>query len=426
LAVYEDTIHSQFGAYHSLCERLMAPAARAYFERFPARARHPEKWQRDIERKAMEVARYVLPVATFTYLYHTISALTLLRYHRVCRLLDAPLEQQVVVGKMVDCLLAEAPEYERLLEEPIALEETAEYAYLSGARECGGMGVWGCGGTAHTHTPTHPHTHTPTHPPNPTRAFREEFDHDLGGRVSKLVGWKASNEAVLADSVREVLGLPRAALADDEAIRLALDPGRNPLLAQALNLSAHGKLTRCLAHPCYTFRKKLSHAADSQDQRHRTTPGSRPVLALHVDGEPDTVVPELVKRDEECARRYARSTARSWEGMAHLRRLGVSPEFALYLLPNAAAIRFTESADLLNLRHKHAMRLCYNAQEEIWRASVDEAQQIRAVDPRIGAFLLPPCTLRDLAGQRPICPEGARFCGLPVWKLDLAEYERVI
>ena len=113
-------------------------------------------------------------------------------------------------------------------------------------------------------------------------------------------------------------------------------------------------------------------------------------------------------------------------GAWRLRALGVGAEFALYLLPNAVSIRFTESADLLNLRHKHAMRLCYNAQEEIWRASVDEARQIRAVNPRIGAFLLPPCGLRDLAGARPICPEGRRFCGLPVWKLALDDYERLI
>ena len=98
----------------------------------------------------------------------------------------------------------------------------------------------------------------------------------------------------------------------------------------------------------------------------------------------------------------------------------------MYLLPNAVTVRFTESADLLNLRHKHAMRLCYNAQEEIWRASVEEASQIRKVHPSIGQFLLPPCGHRQLAGTKPFCPEGDRYCGIPVWKLDLDEYERLI
>ena len=72
------------------------------------------------------------------------------------------------------------------------------------------------------------------------------------------------------------------------------------------------------------------------------------------------------------------------------------------------------------------MRLCYNAQEEIWRASLDEARQIAAVEPQIGCFLRPPCTLRQRAGRRPICPEGRRFCGIPCWKLSLDEYERLL
>ena len=398
LSVYEATVAAQFDAYRGLCQALMGPAAAAFFDRFPARARDPEKWRRDIEKKAMEVARYALPVATFTYLYHTISGLTLLRYHRMCRQFDTPAEQQAVVGRMVECLLAHAPEYSQILEEPIPLEETPEFAFLQAA-----------GGSAAS-----------------AAAFRAGFDASLQGRFSRLVDWKTNQEAVLADSVREVLGVPRAGLSDDEAIRLALDPARNVLLGQALNLTTHGKLTRCLVHPSYTFRKRISHTADSQDQRHRMTPASRPVLAAHVDGAPDYLVPELIRTDDACGRAYARTMERSWEGMARLRGLGVSDEFALYLLPNAAAVRFTESADLLSLWHKHAMRLCYNAQEEIWRASVDEAQQIRTVNPRIGQYLMPPCSIRQAAGLRPICPEGKRFCGLPVWKLDLDDYARVI
>jgi len=104
----------------------------------------------------------------------------------------------------------------------------------------------------------------------------------------------------------------------------------------------------------------------------------------------------------------------------------VSNEFAMYLLPNAVAVRFTESGDLLNLRHKYAMRLCYNAQEEIWCASLDEVDQICKVNPGIGKYLLPPCTSRDMADVRPVCPEGERFCGVKVWRLKLRDYKRII
>ena len=117
----------------------------------------------------------------------------------------------------------------------------------------------------------------------------------------------------------------------------------------------------------------------------------------------------------------------TWEAIGTLRARGVADEYAAYLLPNAVAIRFTESADLLNLHHKFAMRLCYNAQEEIWRASLDEALQIREVNPRIGPWLLPalhaappragPPRLprrRPLLRRRRLEAAGRRLAALPL------------
>ena len=69
-------------------------------------------------------------------------------------------------------------------------------------------------------------------------------------------------------------------------------------------------------------------------------------------------------------------------------------EFALYLLPNAKAIRLVETGSLLHLLHKWTMRTCFNAQEEIYQASLEEVQQVRAAFPELGALpraaLLPP------------------------------------
>jgi thymidylate synthase ThyX len=118
--------------------------------------------------------------------------------------------------------------------------------------------------------------------------------------------------------------------------------------------------------------------------------------------------------------------ARAWDAFARLKAMGVPAEFASYVLPNAVSVRFSESSDLLNLHHKLKARLCYNAQEEIWRASKDEAEQIKAVNPAIGKYLLPPCGLRWMAGIKPSCPEGDRYCGIPVWKIELEKYVRTI
>ena len=66
-------------------------------------------------------------------------------------------------------------------------------------------------------------------------------------------------------------------------------------------------------------------------------------------------------------------------------------EFALYVLPNAKAVRFVESGPLIALLHKWTMRTCFNAQEEIYLASMDEIEQVRAVHPQLGRHLGPPC-----------------------------------
>jgi hypothetical protein len=219
----------------------------------------------------------------------------------------------------------------------------------------------------------------------------------------------------------------RERLSDEEAIDAALDAARNRYLGEALNLTTLSKLSRALAHPGWTFRKKISHTADSQDQRHRMTPASRPLLAAHLDDDPDVVTPALIPHAGPAVEAlYRESMERSWEGIRELRSRGVDAATAAYLLPNAVALRFTESADLLALQHKLAMRLCYLAQEEIWQASLAEARQVAEVNPRIGAHLLPPCTLRLRAGLKPYCPEGKRYCGVRVWTLPLDEYQRVI
>jgi hypothetical protein len=333
-------------------------------------------------------------VATFAYLYHTVSGLTLLRYYRTCGEFDTPLEQRIVLQRMVDELLRWDPAYRAVLEEPVPPEETAEHRVLQGSMPRGG--------------------------------FLREFDEDLAGRTSKLTDYPSRNQETLAQAVREIFGIARDLMPDEEAIHLALDPARNRWLGETLNTTTHTKICRALFHAHYTFRKRLSLTADSQNQRHRMTPGSRPILASHFTGEPDFITPTVISEEDEASRIYTEAMERSWDGIAKLRAAGVEDEFSLYLLPNAAAVRFTESCDLLNLRHKMAMRLCYNAQEEIWLASLDEVRQISEVNPLIGKYLLPPCTLRQMAKALPICPEGKRYCGERVWTYSLDQYARVI
>ncbi len=402
LRLYEERVGAQMAEYQDLIQRLLPVCEDAYFQRFAARRRRAEKYRGEIKKRAQEIARYVLPLGTQAYLYHTVSGLTLLRYWRLAETFDAPREQRQVLGEMVRLLLEADPHFEKLLQEPLPLEETPEYAFYAAAGLLEGA------------------------PDTARAAWAAEFDAELDGRVSKLVDHKMRNEEATAQAVRDVFGVPRSTLSDDDAIGLLLDPAQNVLLGETMNVTTLSKLGRALHHASYTFRKRLSHTADSQDQRHRMTPAARPCLQAYLTDAPDYITPDLALVDAGVKQAYDESMARTWETLARLKALGVSDEDRAYLLPNAVAIRFTESSDLLNLHHKLKLRLCYNAQEEIWRASRDEALQVSAVNPRLGRFLLPPCTLRHLAGRTPTCPEGARFCGVRVWALEPEDWQRTI
>lgn len=399
-AIFEEQLRSQFEVYSRLEKLLEPPVAEAYSHIFPNRNLSDKKWSSEVKKKSQEIARYVLPIGTFSYLYHTVSFLTLMRYQRMCNASDVSEETRLVVGKMVDAVCNASAKLHEALQIPdiLSLIETPEHIYF--------QNFW--------------------QPPTHRAETIDEFDASLEGRVSKLIDYTVNAEAVLASSVREIFGIPKERLSDVEAISLALDPANNIYLGSTLNITTHSPLARVLNHAHYVFKKRISHTADSQDQRHRMTPASRPRLEAHFTGQPDYITPELITKSSEALELYQRTMGQIWSTVNRLLDSGVPFEAASYLLPNAVAIRFTESGNLLNLHHKAKMRLCYNAQEEIWRATLDEVLQIRDVHLRIGSWLLPPCTARKYSKETPICPEGSRFCGVPVWKLQPEEYSRVI
>ena len=121
-----------------------------------------------------------------------------------------------------------------------------------------------------------------------------------------------------------------------------------------------------------------------------------------------------VPRNEEALAFYHEAMRIIWRAIDDLLNMGVKVEFAMYLLPNAFPIRFEESGDLLNFHHKWIQRLCYTAQEEIWKTCHEEVTQVKAIFPNIGKYLAAPCWVRKEAGAQPFCPEGDRYCGVPV------------
>jgi len=392
-AIYEKAIARAWQHYRELT-RVLEPAARKILGDIwhVTSMSHPkrvQKVQRQSEKRAIEVARYVLPVAAFTTMVHTLSGIVLHRLWRMQAANDTPGESRAIVGEMVARVREVDPQFFDRFDNP-PMDEVPEWHMPGGDGE----------------------------------AFAREFDARLAGLTSRLVDYSPRAIAVAADAFRAVMGLTAAECCDSEALDRMLNPARNPYRRETLNIGVHAPMMRPLQHPNFTFAKKISHTADSQDQRHRMVPGSRPVLTLADMRAPDYITPMLIRESSCACELYHEAMHEAWAAKNELLDRGVSREIALYLLPNAKAIRLVESGSLLHLLHKWTMRTCFNAQEEIYQASLEEVEQVRTALPELAHFIGPPCYLR--AGiSTPICTEGSHFCGVKVW-LDFPHIQRRI
>jgi thymidylate synthase ThyX len=129
---------------------------------------------------------------------------------------------------------------------------------------------------------------------------------------------------------------------------------------------------------------------------------------------PDYVTPRLIAANPRARAVFDLAMQEAWAAKNRLLALGVPQEFALYVLPNAKTLRIVESGQFIALLHKWTLRTCFNAQEEIYLASMDELGQVRERHPRLARFVGPPCVVRN-GLISPRCTEGSHFCGVPVW-----------
>lgn len=419
--LYERAVIKSWTAYNKISELLIGDNFQLMEKIGHLKGQNEKSIMVDSEKKAIENARYVLPLGAFTTMYHTISGIVLKRYVRMARMSDCPHEAKMIVDMMVEEVRKidpdfierigdEAFEEKDLMEEQLYKELTSKQVSQEKLYEM-------------------------------NEQFRESFDADLGEKWSKLVMFDPRAEQVVADSIREVVGATSGILSDDEAIDYAVNPAKNRYLNDALNSWDMSPVMRALNHAQYTFKKRMSHTGDSQEQRHRTVPGSRPLLRMSHTRMPDYLTPPVFEKNDEARAIYDGIMRDLWAAKNTLIEMGVSAEFACYILPNAVTLRFTQSGSLLHFMHKWRLRSCFLAQLEIYNCAVDELTQVRDAHPRLGKYLGPPCFTRyhggvghvtparmkeimssnapdkslQIATTEGPCPEGPRWCGINVW-----------
>lgn len=380
--------------YGRLNEELLPIVSELYFSIFRARGNRREKYEKDVLKRAMEISRYVMPLSTTAYMYHTVSALTLYRYARAMssvgldEAIAVTMKMLAEVNKVDPDLIGEVPEPN------VAMETSSAGHDYAKAGES-----------------------------------NREFDKKLevaGGRA-RLVSKTEGGEGVLRSILEAMPGVLNKGAEPgsvDGAWAAILDAEENAALGDSVFPVTMDEKSRVLQHIHYTFQKKLSHTADSQEQRHRTLPGSRPLLWRQISLEADYITPKLIAENEGVKAIYDDYMGSLFEDLRGAARGGAAPEALSYFLPNAFPVRYYESGDLLNFFHKWKSRLCYTAQEEIFYASLAEVEQVIEAHPFLKGALGPPCALRKT--RKPRCPEGSRYCGVKVWNLELSQYERLI
>jgi len=387
--VYVRAIERAWESYRLLGQKLSTRTRDVLYEVWKINDRtqpkRRDRIERQVDKKAIEVARYVLPLATFTSMVHTLSGVVLHRLYRMRNSGETPYENALVIDQMVERVREIDPQFfERIGSGPLDEEQLPERRL------------------------------TAQSDPADRAVARDEFDRELGSRTSRLIAATPDAERIAARAFRYVLGLNEKEMDDERALDELLNPAHNRYRLETLNVGVHSPMMRALQHVTYTFLKKLSHTADSQDQRHRMVPASRPMLAATVCPEPDYLTPMLVRGNAEVEALYRQAMKEAWQAKNRLIEMGVPPSFAVYVLPNATAIRMVETGSLLHLIHKWTMRTCFNAQEEIYAASMEELEQVRQMHPRLTRYLGPPCFIRQ-GHAYPVCTEGSHFCGVRVW-----------
>ncbi len=387
LAIYTDAVTHSWSAYHDLRELLVDANIRVMTAIGRIKGQNDDAIRKEAEKKSQEMARYVIPICAQTQLYHTVSGIVLLRYVRMCEAGNVPGEARTLVESMVEEVRKVDPGFvEKIREQIRPRSEHLEHHLTSAGNQSS---------TKHLSEPSE--------------------------SVSQLLHATPDAGARVAQAIREVTGSDES---DEALLQQILNPAANAAWNDTLNTWDHSPILRTLRHVHYTFHKRLSLTAHAQDQRHRMTPGSRPLLSRCLTRDPDVHTPDIIMANNEARAIFDEAVRVLWQAMLALRdQHGIPADDCTYLLPNATHITFTQSGDLLSFIHKWRLRLCFNAQKEIFDASIEELRQVQAVHPELTNWIGPPCSF-IAAAQPPelqdsveaCCPEGPRWCGVKVWR----------
>src|SRR5258708_854173 len=135
-AIYEGAISRAWGYYRELTSLLQGDAREILSDIWHigpmSHAKRVQKVDHQAEKRAIEVARYVLPVAAATTMVHTLSGIVLHRLWRMAAASDTPAEARAVIGEMVARVREDDPQFfDRFGNAPMEQEDIPQGSHLS-------------------------------------------------------------------------------------------------------------------------------------------------------------------------------------------------------------------------------------------------------------------------------------------------------
>lgn len=161
-----------------------------------------------------------------------------------------------------------------------------------------------------------------------------------------------------------------------------------------------------LEHASFTFGiEGVSRVTTHQLVRHRIASFSQQSqrYVSHKD-QFTSIMPDSIAENVEARQIFVFMSETVHKAYSQLIELGIPPEDARYILPNATETKIIMTMNARELRHFFELRCCQRAQWEIREMATEMLQLVIAVAPVIFKDAGPGC----VAGA---CPEGQFCCG---------------
>lgn len=343
-----------------LCDHLFLKSFETYEKLTEILTKDFQESKNPVERKiankkAMELARYVLPQAVTAHLYHSINIITALRYIAAAKIMpEADTEAKEFADMLKIAVMQWDPTYEKLIAE--AESQKIEFPKIDLSK----------------FPKMFQNDKTAVFDISDGLGFSSLKNHAHGINISSLFH---PMELMNGFSVRMKISLS----ADAQNQRHRMSPGLRPDLVK------------------YYEEKYLT-----KDWK---------------DFSDIFYIPEKIMDNQEAFDLYVECLESNRLLINKLfHEEGINKKDIPYLYPNALMIEVIEKNDFSNFAHKAKLRTCLNAQEEIRFLTEEIIDKLTLHGVSETREFVPPCVSRFRAGIHPYCSEGPRFCGIKVWK----------